>query len=214
MTIQEIIDEAATIYDTSRLEVDQIKSIARIQKRLFTKLGRDSNQYTIDSSDVTVADQEEYTLPSGCKIHTIVNNIIQVETSSTSSKYDDFEYKELDQIKDYGKFYVRGSTSSKYYLFEDGSSIKVSDRTIKIKFYKYPTIIDSVDDIPSLEEEFHDYFTYALVAENASCGEDPDDIISNRWRQEADEYFSEIRYKIDEDLNSSDSISTDIKEIM
>lgn len=214
MTGTEIIAEAAKLYPTSRSSADQVSALSRIQRRLFVKLGIDSNQYTIDSTDVTVADQLEYTFPTGCKVHSIVNSVIQVETSSTSSKYEDYEYRELDRVTDYGNFYTRGSTSAKYYLYEDGEAIETADRTIKIKFYKDPTIIDSADDTPTLESEYHDYFVYALIADNASAGEDPDIEIANYWMKTSDEYYAEIKYRMDDNLNDAKAYSSDMKEIM
>lgn len=214
MTVAEIIAEAAKIYPTSRSSADQVTALSRIQRRLFVKLGIDSNQYTIDATDVTVADQEEYNFPTGCKIHSIVNSVIQVETTSTSSKYEDYEYRELNEITDYGNFYTRGSTSAKYYLYEDGEAIEDADRTIKIKFYKDPTIVDSTDDTPTLESEYHDYFVYALVADNASAGEDPDIEIANYWKAESEEYYAEIKYRMDDNLNDAKAYSSNCKEIM
>lgn len=213
-TVQNIIDGAASIYPTSRSEADQILSISRIQRRLFIELGRDSNQYTVDVTDVTIADQEAYTLPTGCEIHNIVNNKIQVETSESSDEYEDYEYRELDKITDYGNYYTREKVSTKYYLFEDGNPINNADRIIKIRFYKDPTIITSVGDTPTIESIFHDLFIYALVAENASCGEDPDDYVTNYWTQVYMEYFSAAKYRFDDNLYVADSKSTDCKEIM
>ena len=214
-TVQNILDRAATIYPSDRSDADQILSISRIQQRLWIKLGRDNNQFTIDSTDVTVADQLEYDLPSGCEIHNIVNAKIQVETTETSSEYEDFEYRELDQVTDdYGNFYTRGSTSGKYYLYEDGAAIEDADRTIKILYYGSPTIIDSADDTPTLNSEYHDYLIYALVAENAATGEDPDTTIANYWTKFCEEYYQEIKYRIDDNFNTSSARSPSPVEMM
>jgi hypothetical protein len=215
-TVQNIIDRAATIYPTSRSAADQILSLARIQRRLYTRLGLDSEQYTTDESDVTVADQEEYDLPSDCQIFNIVNMTIEVETVESSGEYDEYKFRAFDEISvdSTGNYFTRGSTSSKYFIYESGEIIDDNDRTIRIRYYPDPTIIDSADDTPTLSSMYHDYFIYMLAAENAACGTDPDVELANYWRSEAEEYYNEMKYRILDNFNNTDTRSTGAKEYM
>lgn len=214
-TLSEIIAEAATIKETTRSSADQALSLSRIHKRLFIRLGRDSNQYTV-AEDVTVADQEAYNLPTGCKIHSIVNNKIQVEDAEDSETYTDFPYYTLDQMNDYDSYYTRGSTDSTYYLYENGSAISDSDRKIIINYYKNNTDFGSSDltVVPSLDLEYHDYLIYMLVAENCACGDDPDTELADYWRSEAEELFREIKYRMDDNLNTAPARSSEAREMM
>jgi len=213
-TLQEIITEAKTIYPTTRANEDQALSLKRIHRRLFTKLGRDTNQWTT-AEDVTVEDQEEYDLPTGCKLHSIVNKVIKVEKSEGSGTYTDFPYYSNDDKNKYDSYYTRSTTDSKYLLYENGSAISTADRAIIINYYKdISTDFTDLNDTPSLDEDYHDYFVYMLVAENASCGTDPDTEISDYWKKEAEEYFWEIKVKIEADLYNTPNNSNEAKEMM
>jgi hypothetical protein len=213
-TIQEIISEARTIYNTTRPNQDQALSLKRIHRRLYTKIGRDTNQWT-SSEDFTVADQDTYNLPTGCKINNIVNMKIQVEDSTLDGKYTDFEYYSQEKMNDYDSYFTRALTENTYYIYENGEPFADSGRSIIINYYKdITTDFTDLNDIPSLDTDYHDYLVYMLVAENASCGNDPDTEIADYWRKEADEYFWEIKVKMDSDLYDSPNNSNEAKEMM
>lgn len=214
-TLQELIDEAKTIVSTERSDLNQAKTLSRIHNRLFVRLGKDSSQYSVHE-DVTVADQLVYDLPTNCRINNIVNMKIQVETYEDSGVYEDYEYKSLDESIDFNNCFIRGDDNDEYKLYENGSIITVDDRAIIINHYKNNISFDGTNltIVPSLDDEFHDYLIYMLVAENLACGDDPDKDLANYWKQEANEYFEEIQYKLNADEYTASTHSTSAKEYM
>ncbi|MGE5436615.1 MAG: hypothetical protein ACM3O3_05255 [Syntrophothermus sp.] len=213
-TLQEIINESNTLRKSSRLVEDQAKSLSRICQRLYIRLGRNSNQYK-SYKDVTVASQTEYTFPTDCKISNIVNMVIQVETSSTSSEYENYKYLEQDQNNS-GNYFTMSNTAGKYYLYEDGEAIADASRDIIINYFPTNTKFDDSDltVVPDLDTDFHDYLVYMLTAENCACGDDPDTELADYWRREGDEYFQELKYRMDDQLNTAPLQSNEAQEMM
>ena len=215
LTLQDIIDQSNELYPTSRSDTHQAHSIYRIHQRLFTKLGRDTNQYTV-YEDFTVADQENYQFPQGCQVYSIVNMAIQVETADGSGVYEDYKYKSLDEDSSYENYFTTGNLDSEYLLYENGEAITVDDRSIIINYYKNNVAFDgsNLAVIPSLNENYHYYLVYALVAENCSSGEDPDVELANYYKTIDEEMFKEIRYRIDENFNTASPLSSHATENM
>ena len=149
-------------------------------------------------------------------MYNIVDSKMQVETSEDSEKYEDFPFKSYDENLDYINYYTYSDDKTKFLIYENSLAIAAADRNINIKYYKENTSYDgsNLAVIPSLELKFHDYFVYGLVAENASCGEDPDYQIANFWEQKTDEFTQDIIYRITEDENNAATHSPGAKEFM
>lgn len=214
-TLDQIINESSTLRRSTRSKEDQALSLSRICQRLYIRLGRNSNQYK-SSTDVTVSSQTEYNLASDCKIENIVNMTIQVETTASSSEFEDYKYLSQDEISDYENYFTRSNTAGKYYLYESGEAITVSGREIIINYYPANTKFDDSDltVTPDLDSQYHDYLVYMLTSENCACGDNPSVELADYWRREADEYFLEIKNRIDTGLNAASTYSSEAKEMM
>jgi hypothetical protein len=174
-----------------------------IHTELFVKLKRLSAQYEQYEAS-TVADQPAYTLPTGCKFENIIK--VQVGTSSENTDYDEYKYAPIVTDIAAGNFYVQG-TEGTYFLFQDELAINEAGRSIRIFYYPRPTEFTSSDMtvVPDLDEDYHNYLKYRLIAEIASQGNNPRTQIADYWQRKADEFLADITRSLSDRFNAIDS---------
>lgn len=189
MTLQEIINYVDRKFPNSETDANKIIDLNRIYSEVFLALRRLTNTYSVDTSDVTVADQAEYDLPSGVQIEDIIK--LEVETSNGSGEYDTFEYAGLQDEILYRKVFMRGSTSSKYYLYDDETALTTADRTIKISHYTRPETfsVGALGNTPAIDEEYHSLLCFGLIVELANQGDIPYEDTANYYQAKYDEFM-------------------------
>ena len=202
MTAQEIINYANLQYTNTQTDANKVVYLNKIHNELYMELGRLTNEPTLDSSDVTVADQAEYDLPTGVKIEDVVR--IEVETSETSSEYDEYIYAGIDDKIKNKKVFKRGSTNAKYYLYDDEEAISYADATIKVWYWPRPTAISSGDlsVTPTLDTLYHPLLCYALIVELANEGDNPDTNTADYYQQKYDEFLKKVKSNLTTNQNT------------
>lgn len=188
MTAQEIINYADLKHYNVETDANKVIYLNKIQKEIFTKLQRLSHQYTVDTTSVTtVADQAEYDFPTGVRIEDVEK--IEVATSD-GSDYDLYTYAGVEDEITSRKVYQRGSTSAKFYLYDDEDAISYGSATVRIYYYPRPTEITSGDlsVTPDLDEEYHNLLCYALIVELCNQGDNPDYAKSDYYQAKYEEF--------------------------
>jgi hypothetical protein len=211
MNLTQIIAKAAERYRTSRSSANQGAAICDIQRQLFIELDMLKPQYSIHT-DVTVADQASYELPTDCRIENVWS--IQVEQSEGSEEFDDFTYAPFGQYNIFGNYYTRGYEEDEYLLFKDGEPVTEDDLLINIFYYPRPVNFDGSDltVTPALDTDFHDYFWMKLIEDNASCGDYPDFVVANTWGNRGDKYAEKIKVAMAKRLNAASPMTMECDE--
>ena len=178
-------------FPNSETDANKIIDLNRVYDEVFIKLRRLTNTYTVDTSDVTVAGQAEYDLPTGVQIEDIIK--LEVETTSTSSEYETFAYAGLQDEISYRQVFMRGSSATKYYLYDDEVALTTADRTIRITHHVRPEtfVVGSLDAVPALDAEYHPLLCYGLIVELANQGDIPYEDIANYYQAKFDEFMKD-----------------------
>lgn len=200
MDVSEIITWADRKYPNEETTANKIIDLNLLHKEIYMKLKKLKHEYTEDTSDVTVEDQLEYTLPSDCSIDNII--MLEVETGDGTGEYDEYIYAGLRDTLTSGNFY-RYSPSGKYLLTSYGEEISYDDGTIRIRYFKTPSEITASDDTPDLDSDYHILLCYALVQSLASQGHNPDTQMADYYQLKFDEYLKAVEYDLSDKFNSS-----------
>lgn len=196
MTLQEIVNYANRKYPNQETDANKVIDLNKLQLELYMEFNKMSNVTSLDATDVTVADQAEYDLPTGVKIEYVVR--IEVETGDGTGEYDEYKYAGFDDNIENQKVFKRGSTSAKYYLYDDELAINYADGTIRVYYYPRPTTLSAgtMTATPDLDELYHPLLCYGLIVELASQGHNPDVDMSNFYQARYDEYIGKVRSDI------------------
>ena len=214
MTLTELINKCkrytpkATTISTSDLLAD----ISDIQTALFIKINRINNEFEISSEISTVSGELNYLLPDYCEI----DNIIKMQLSCNTNPQSEDEWEEVlwaglnDDIDITKNYYSRTSEDS-FLLLKQGEVVTESNLLIKIYFYPKPSVIDNIDDVLELEEQYHNLILWDLCQRIASQGSNPDIEVANYYQQKYDEDFKFIRDNINARLNKSPNTKRQFK---
>lgn len=191
MTLQEIINYADRKFPNQESNANKIIDLNITYNKLFVKIKRLTNTYLLDASDVTVADQAEYDLPTGVQIEDVLK--LEVETADGSGIYDEFTYAGLKDSVKYGQVFMRGSTSAKFYLYDNEEALTTADRIIKVYYDIRPNtfVVGTLTAEPNIDKQYHILLAYALIVELASQGPYPYRDVANYYQSMYDEFFKE-----------------------
>jgi hypothetical protein len=203
LTIQEILNYVDRKFPNQESTANKVIDLNKIYTEVFVKLKRLSNTYSLDATDVTVADQEEYDLPTGVKIEDILK--LEVETADGSDEYDVFEYAGLNDSIRNKQVFMKGSAETKYYLYDDELALTSADRTIRIYYNVRPITFSAgtLTAVPNIDLEYHSLLCYALIVELASQGNNPYRDVANYYQQKYDEFMFEVMKDIEDRATSN-----------
>lgn len=201
-TLAEIIAYADRKYPNQETDANKCIDLNLIHTKVFLEIQRLKNDYVI-WSDVTVADQTFYNLPTNGKIEDIVN--ISIETAVDSDEFDNYIYKGINDEIQGIKCYMRAEAGT-YALLNSEEPLDTTGLDILVYYYKRPIAFDSSDltVIPELDEDYHDLLRYGLIVELANQGHNPDTEIADYWQRKYDESLNTIKNS----LANSKPIST------
>jgi hypothetical protein len=193
-TIQQIIDYADRKFENSVSDANKILDLDDIHTRLFVKIQRLKHDVEFEDMDTTIADQATYSLPTKCHIENIVTDGISVSQSvtiTTSTEWDKFTYAGLNDDIESGNYFMNAGNGD-IAIFKDGEPLQTTGLTIRVFFYKRPTALTSVSQVPELDTDYHDLLKYKLIQMIASEGHSPNQEIANYWENEYQEYLKEV----------------------
>lgn len=198
MTVEDILNYVDRKFPNQENTANKIIDLNKNYSELFVVLKRLTNTYGLDETDVTVANQEEYDLPTGVRIEDILK--LEVETYNGSGEFEEFVYAGLKDDISYEKVFMRGSTVSKYYLYDDEEALTTADRIIKVYYNVRPITFsaDNLSAIPNIDEEYHSLLCYALIVELSSQGNNPYRDVANYYQQKYDEFMREVMRDIED----------------
>jgi predicted RNA-binding protein Jag len=168
-----------------------VSRVNDIQDELYVILGNKlSNDYKLYDTDVTVANQQEYTLPTDCTIDNV--KLLQVRDISDTTLYNTFKYFGIASgIPSSGRYYTKGE-KGKYLLYEDGKAITTADLPIKIYYYNSPAILseNTMSAVPDLDVKYHNLIKYKSAQKAAASINDTN--MANYWESEYQEFLKRV----------------------
>ena len=191
-TIAQIITYAELMYPRCNdiSEANQIIILNQIQDEIKNRLLRVKweNEPVISYS---VADQKQYTLPTGCKPYNMIKLLVSQEATGSiddDTEWDEFQYVGVNDDRDIdsGNYYsfINEDTAI---ILKDGEALATTNLEIKWFFYKEPTAITTTTQTPDIEDEYHNLFKYGLIQNVASIGDNPEPAIADYWQKKYDE---------------------------
>lgn len=177
---------SSTITDTAF-----VSRVNDIEGELYVILGNKlSNDYKLYDTDVTVANQLEYTLPVDCTIDNV--KLLQVQDDGDSTRYNQFKYIGIANIPDCGRYYTKGS-KGKYLLYENGKAITTTGLQIKIYYYNKPVLLSesNMDANPSLDENYQTLIKYKSAQKAAAAINDT--TMANYWETEYQDFLKWVK---------------------
>jgi hypothetical protein len=205
--------KATTTYISN---VDMLNDLSDINTEILTELGRFSNDPKTDSTVVTEAGQEEYTLPTGCRMPCIIS--LEVSTDADETDWNKFKFRGANDDISTGYFYLKGTNKGDIKLLIDGKAITTSDLVVRIKYHEdYIKLTNAAhtlgEDVPGLEERYHNIYKYALIQSAAATGETPDYDIVNYWAAEYLRYFEAVKDRLLEEYNTTPDELMQVKAV-
>lgn len=164
----------------------------------------------------SVADQEQYTLPTGCKPYNMIKLLVSQEVSGSiddDTVWDEFIYVGVNDDRDItcGNFYSF-LTEDTAIILKNGEPLDTSNFEIKWFFYKEPTAITTTTQTPDVEEEYHNLFRYALIQSIASIGDNPEPLIADYWQKKYDEEMQSAMMELKDKFDTAPLQDNQIEE--
>jgi hypothetical protein len=199
-TVQQILDDVQFEMPHSNTDARMIRELSKVHDNVFIRLNRLKNE-TIPYTDITIADQLTYNLPSNCRIDNIaLMKIGDTVTVSANTIWYEVPYIGLLDDNSDGYYHTK-IANNKYALTLDGKAITTAGLPIRIFYYKTPAALTLVTETPELDEIYHELLVHELAHVVARAGHNPDDDKANFHKAVADEMYAAIEenYRKQED---------------
>ena len=194
--LQQIIDFLNRKYPShGESNANIVLDLEDLHKDIYMRLRRLSNKYDIYEIE-TVADQLYYELPEDMRIEDIEKVMVSEDAGGTS--WRDFTYRGMGDTRIGGRYYGRGADGS-LFLLQDRQPIQLNSLKVHLYYFKRPIDLDhdDLEQVPDLDEDYHDLLKFGIVQAMASQGHSPDIEIANYYQQKFDEKFTIIKNDIE-----------------
>ena len=209
-TVREIIDYAKRKFPSDETDANCVIDLNDIQAEIYLAIKKSSNIYTTVVIE-SVAAQEDYDLPANCKIE----DIIKLEVADIDGEFSFIGFKD---DTDFGNFYLRSTTATKFKLLIDDAAITTTGTDITVSYYARPIALLSTTPglaaSPLLDSDYHALYKYALVNRLASQGNNPDTEIADFYQKKYDELLGDVFRDMSDKFNNAPTRRPEAKERM
>ena len=161
------------------------------------KIFRDMTSTDLSTSITTVANQQQYALPTNCDFDMIIENGIRVFSSAGSTIFQIYRHAGVDDIDNIpnGNRYFEGLTGN-FGLYPTPT---VSGMPVTVKFQARPSLFgfattDSTTIVP-LDQDYVELLEYRTMARIAKSGNSPDIEMANNYTADSIELRRELKFK-------------------
>ena len=215
-TVQHIINYATTMYprvaDISTN--DKITILNQLLDEIYNRLLRP--RWENDSYDVTtVADKPSYSLPTDATADNILKiSISEDDSGSLSSSTNWYDYKVVGLLDDidisYGEYAV--FQDDQVFIFKDGVPFPTDDKVLRMYYYRTPTYLSTVNDVPEIEYKYFNLLKYGLIQNVASIGDNPEPMIADYWQSKYDEEMEIALRSLSDKFNNAPLKTRQVEE--
>ena len=203
--LQQIIDFLNRKYpDHGETTANIILDIDDIHKDIYMRLRRLSNAYDIYEME-TVANQLYYDI-SDTEFNVYNIEELKVSMDSSGKVFEGYKYRGSQDTRIYGRRWGRGADNT-IFIMKDDNAVHISGLKIHIYYFKRPATLSFADknnvteaeleQVPDLDEDYHDLLKFGIVQAIASQGHNPDIEIANYYQQKFDEKFAIVSKEIE-----------------
>lgn len=192
MTAQEILDLADAMYPNAETVANKIKFMNIAIHSLSPYFGIVAEDDTL----VTVADQDEYSFPTGIDDVAQIIDFAIGNSDSPTNRYDYTRYslskRDTDPMRGNSFWQIIDSSGDKKLALYPIPSI--DDLPIIIRYHKKLSELsaDSLSEEPEFDSRYHDMLAFYCVHMICSSGASPDSIQANAFMQKFDDRLSEL----------------------
>ena len=195
-TLQDIINFLNRKYPNhGESNANIVSDLDMIHKDIYLRLQRLSNEFDIKEIE-SVNNQMIYNLPDGIKMADIFALKVSIDTDET--EYETYRYRGIGEVLTEGRYYGRSSNGT-FYIVKNRVPLNQDGLKIHIYYYKKPAEldVDDLEQVPDLDEDYHDLLKFGIVQAIASQGHNPDIEIANYYQQKFDEKFAIVSKEIE-----------------
>lgn len=192
MTFQQILQRVAELYPHGEQASTIINHINSGQDELSPYFGK----IIMDSSVLTVADQETYSFPSGL---TDCSEIKLLEIGTSDTPTDSFDYvqycfHELEKGRPSGNVFYQMYDSSGNKTFGIYPVPETANYPIRITYLKQLTdaTISTLTSSPDFDSRYHDLLVYYACYMICSSGASPDGVQADAFYQKFKDGLNEL----------------------
>lgn len=192
MTFQQIVNRIAELYPHGETVSTVINHINSAQDELSAYFGKT----IMDSSVVTVTDQETYSFPSGLTDCSEIK-LLEIGTSDTpadSFDYVQYRFHEIEKGRPYGNVFYQLYSSSGVKTFGIYPIPTEDDLPIRITYLKPLTeaTISTLTSSPDFDSRYHDLLVYYSCYMICSSGASPDGVQADAFYQKYKDGLEEL----------------------
>jgi hypothetical protein len=201
-TVREIIDYAKLVYPrvSDISDADIITLINQLIDEVYNKLLRATWAFSKESI-LSISGQASYQLPTLCSPDNIIS--VMVSDDVDGIKWTEYNFVGILDDVSVESDNVYMLDGDKILLFSSGEPIGIDSLIINISYYKTPSSVSSINDIPSIEVKYHNLLKYGLIQLSACCGDNPETAIADYWQRKFDEELNTAKSNLSDKFDSA-----------